>query len=228
MTVVACQYTVAPTWRLTNPRALSSPISRRRRPTLTTSRWVRVAAPKMARMSPDQWEVDRLTEVHERRWRDGGPDVVLTGGDDVFDRHMPRTALRGAGQHGGSRQDRPDALLIGHPARTRRLLVPAEGHERTRAQPDLSVANAGRERGRPDDPERHGARMAGRATRTAPGDGARVGTDRRMVDDPNAISPGRPGSRPLIANRRGGPRTAAYALPARSPHRWRWARPWPR
>jgi hypothetical protein len=37
-TVAACQNTTAATWRRTNPRAFSRPLSRRRRHTLTVSR----------------------------------------------------------------------------------------------------------------------------------------------------------------------------------------------
>jgi hypothetical protein len=49
---VACQAKVATIWLLTKPSALSSPISRRRRDTLTTSRWTSVAAPDTANIPP--------------------------------------------------------------------------------------------------------------------------------------------------------------------------------
>ena len=64
--VVACQATVETTWPLTKPSTLSSPTSRRRRETLTTSRWARVAAPKTASIAPKmQREVHRLAEVDQ-------------------------------------------------------------------------------------------------------------------------------------------------------------------
>ena len=50
--VVACQATVETTWPFTNPSTLSSPTSRRRRDTLTTSRWASVAAPNTANIAP--------------------------------------------------------------------------------------------------------------------------------------------------------------------------------
>ena len=50
--VVACQATVEATWRFTNPTTLRSPTSRRRRDTLTTSKWSSVAAPNTANMAP--------------------------------------------------------------------------------------------------------------------------------------------------------------------------------
>ena len=51
-TVVACQHTAAPTWLFTSPSPLRSPISRRRRATLTTRRWSNVAAPNNAKTKP--------------------------------------------------------------------------------------------------------------------------------------------------------------------------------
>ena len=51
-TVVACQQKAEPTWLLTNPIARNSPVSRRRRTTLTTSTCTSVAAPKATRAKP--------------------------------------------------------------------------------------------------------------------------------------------------------------------------------
>src|SRR5579863_924987 len=51
-TVVACQDTVAPTWRFTKPSTFRRPISRRRRLTLTASKCASVAAPNKARIAP--------------------------------------------------------------------------------------------------------------------------------------------------------------------------------
>jgi hypothetical protein len=50
--VVDCQTTAEATWRFTNPSTFRSPISRRRRDTLTTSRCVSVAAPNTANIAP--------------------------------------------------------------------------------------------------------------------------------------------------------------------------------
>ena len=50
--VVACQETAETTWRFTKPSTFSSPTSRRRRDTLTTSRWASVAAPNTASIAP--------------------------------------------------------------------------------------------------------------------------------------------------------------------------------
>jgi len=52
-TVVACQQTAAATWRRTNPSDFSSPISRRRRATLTSSRCTMVAAPNSDSATPN-------------------------------------------------------------------------------------------------------------------------------------------------------------------------------
>ena len=51
--VVACQATLEATWRFTNPTTFKRPTSCRRRDTLTTSKWSRVAAPNTAKMAPN-------------------------------------------------------------------------------------------------------------------------------------------------------------------------------
>ncbi len=52
-TAVACQTTAQATWRFVNPSTFRSPVSRRRRDTLTTNTCTSVAAPKIVTIAPN-------------------------------------------------------------------------------------------------------------------------------------------------------------------------------
>ena len=138
-TVVACQQTAAATWRRTNPSDFSSPVSRRRLATLTSSRCTMVAAPNSDRATPNS--SGKLTDSPKLTSTVGlaGPvgEARGTGRMCRASAALPGRPWSGADQHHGGHAVPGRALAGGlaGPGRALRADEGAGGHHGPVAQP---------------------------------------------------------------------------------------------
>ena len=146
--VVACQATAEATWRFTNPSTFRSPISRRRRDTLTTRRWASVAAPNTANMAPKMSGkltaspkltrevgvmasavVDRYgVEIVVDRCLSPGPDTTLHEHPAAVAGRQPLEARCSPGTRRAQRCSRRPAIVITAPV-PRLTAPPSTGKE---------------------------------------------------------------------------------------------------
>ena len=153
--VVACELTVQTTWPFTNPSTFKSPVSRRRRETLTTNRWASVAAPKTATIAPNMSrKVDSLAKIDERGRSDGEHGYGLVRIEKVGDRRLPSRTGRPSGQDGAEARflDRLSASLYTDSRGTYGGFITRESHHGAVSEAGKSVEH--REWGGGDNSER--------------------------------------------------------------------------